>query len=135
LTGAKYAATGHGYVNGIFAIGGVSRFEGTMPCPPGDAFNMERGGVYLDLIKEKNSIRLTDAEMRSHPAWWGLPEGHAPLRGLLGARLVDVNDKPNGLMMASDKVDGCDFTEETKYWLNCAIISLAQHRGPERMGA
>jgi hypothetical protein len=69
LTDAKYAATGHGYVNSIFTTGGVSRSEGAMTCPPGEAFNVEKGGVYLDLIKEKNStIRLTDAEMRSHPA-------------------------------------------------------------------
>jgi PAS domain S-box-containing protein len=130
LTGAKYAVTGHGYVNGVFTAGGVSRSEGAMPCPPGEAFNVEKGGVYLDLIQEKNSIRLTDAEMRSHPAWWDLPESHVPLRGLLGARLVDVNGQPNGLLMASDKEDGGDFTAEDETILSqlAAIVSLAlQH--------
>jgi PAS domain-containing protein len=130
LTGANYAATGHGYVNGVFTAGGVSRSEKAMACPPGELFNVEKGGVYLDLIQEKNSIRLTDAEMRSHPAWSGLPEGHVPLRGLLGARLVDVKGQPNGLIMVSDKEDGRDFTAEDETILSqlAAIVSLAlQH--------
>jgi PAS domain S-box-containing protein len=130
LTGAKYAATGHGYVNGIFTTGGVSRSEGAVPCPPGEAFNVEKGGVYLGLIQESDSIRLTDAEMRSHPTWWGLPEGHVPLRGLLGARLVNAKGQPNGLLMVSDKEDGGDFTAEDETILSqlAAIVSLAlQH--------
>ncbi len=130
LTQARYAATGHGYVNGVFTIGGASRSEEAMPCPPGEAFNVEKGGVYLDLILEKNSVRLTDAEMRSHPTWWGLPENHVPLRGLLGARLVDVNGQPNGILMASDKEDGGDFAPEDETILSqlAAIVSLAlQH--------
>jgi len=68
LIGAKYAATGHGYINGVFTAGGVSLSEEAMDCPPGEIFKIEKGGVYLDLIKEKDSFRLTDAEMRSHPA-------------------------------------------------------------------
>ncbi len=137
LTGAKYAATGHGYVNGIFTIGGASRSEGAMPCPPGEAFNVEKGGVYLDLILEKNSIRLTDAEMRAHLVWWGLPEGHIPLRGLLGARLVDVNGQPNGLLMASDKEDEGDFTTEDEIILSqlAAIVSLALRHIEARLEA
>ncbi len=130
LMGAKYAATGHGYVNGVFIARGMSHSEGAMACPPGELFDVEKGGVYLDLIQEKNSIRLTDAEMRSHPAWLGLPEGHVPLCGLLGARLVDVNGQPNGLMMVSDKEDGGDFTVEDETILSqlAAIVSLAlQH--------
>ncbi len=127
LTGAKYAVSGHGYVNGIFTIGGTSHSEGAMPCPPGEAFNIERGGVYLDLIQEKNSIRLTDAEMRAQTAWWGLPEGHVPLRGLLGARLMDEKGKPSGLLMVSDKENGGDFTAEDETILSqlAAIVSLA----------
>ncbi len=130
LIGARYAATGHGYVNGVFTIGGVSRSEGAIYTSLSEAFNVEKGGVYLDMLQEKNSIRLTDAEMRAHSVWSGLPKGHVPLRGLLGVQLVNVNGQPNGLMMVSDKEDGGDFTAEDETTLSqlAAIVSLAlQH--------
>jgi len=137
LTGARYVTTGHGYVNGAFTAGGASRSDGAMPCPTGKEFNIEKGGVYLNLIQEKESIRLTEAEMRSNPAWWGLPEGHVPLRGLLGVRLVDVNGQPNGLMMASDKEDGGEFTAEDETILSqlAAMVSLALQHIEARMEA
>jgi PAS domain S-box-containing protein len=130
ITGAKYAATGYGYVNGIFTTGGASHSKGAMPCPPGKMFNVEKGGVYLDLIRGKNSIRFTDAEMHAHPAWCILPEDHVPLRGLLGARLVDAKGQPNGLIIVSDNEGGGDFTVEDETILSqlAAIVSLAlQH--------
>lgn len=66
----------------------------------------------MGLIEDFESLRLTDAEMRSHPMWWGLPDGHLPLRGLLGARLLDFHGQPNGMILISDKEDGGDFTAE-----------------------
>ena len=33
-------------------------------------------------------------------------QGHMPLRGLLGARLLDAGGRPNGMIMVSDKADG-----------------------------
>jgi len=68
LAGAKYVTTGHVYVSGVFTAGAGSLSEEAMDCLPGEIFKIEKGGVYLDLIKEKDSFRLTDAEMRSHPA-------------------------------------------------------------------
>jgi light-regulated signal transduction histidine kinase (bacteriophytochrome) len=58
-----------------------------------------------------------------------LPEGHAPLRGLLGVRLTGRDGRPNGLIMVSDKREG-GFTEEDETLLRqlAAITSLAlQH--------
>ena len=72
LCGARYVIAGHGYVNGNFITGGASRAPGAMPCPSGQVLGIEKGGVYMDLIEKGESTRLTDAQMRVHPAWWGL---------------------------------------------------------------
>ena len=91
---------------------------------------LEKGGVYMDLMEKEESIRLTDAQMRAHPAWWGLPSDHVPMRGLLGTRLVDTMRKPNGILMVSDKEDGSDFTKEDETALKqlAAIASLASQQ-------
>lgn len=84
----------------------------------------------MDLIQSNRSIRLTDADIKQHPAWWGLPEGHAPLRGLLGASLFDREGRANGLIMVSDKSFGEDFTPEDEVFVAhlASITSLAvQH--------
>ena len=130
LADARYSAAGHGYVNGKFVTGGASRSEGATPCPPGQVFNVERGGVYMDLVEKSESLCLTDAEMRAHPMWWGLPDDHVPMRGLLGSRLIDFQGKPNGMILVSDKEDGSDFTAEDEAALRqlAIIASLAlQH--------
>ena len=83
----------------------------------------------MELIQGRDSIRLTQEELVNHPAWWGLPENHAPLRGLLGARLADENGQTNGVIMVSDKMNG-EFTEEDEHFLRqlAIITSLAlQH--------
>jgi len=129
LTGARVASSGHGYVQGTFLVGAASRDEDFPPCPPGQDFAVEKGGVYMELIESVDSLRLTDAEMRDHPAWRGLPLDHAPMRGLLGVRLVDAQGKANGTIMVSDKRDG-EFTEQDEAILRQlgAITSLAlQH--------
>ncbi|MBI4322222.1 MAG: GAF domain-containing protein [Chloroflexi bacterium] len=129
LTGARIAITGHGYVSGSFRVGASSRAPGAITCPPGDQFKVERGGVYLELIEKLESIRLTDEEMRSHPAWRGLPPDHGPLRGLLGARLVGRDGRANGLLMVTDKEQG-EFTPEDETLLRqlAALASLGlQH--------
>ena len=111
LTGARLGVSGHGFRDGRFQLAVTSRDDEAPPCPPGDAFAIERGGVHLDLISKVTSLCLTDAELRQHPSWWGLPEGHCPLRGLLGARLTDATGDGVGLIMLSDKAEG-DFDAE-----------------------
>ena len=129
LTDARIGVAGHGYHSGHFRIGAASRAEYVTACPPGELFDVQRGGVYLDLIQEAPSLRLTDEQLRAHPAWWGLPPGHRPLRGLLGARLVERDGHASGLIMVSDKVEG-DFTAEDEALLVqlAALASLGmQH--------
>ncbi len=106
--------------DGHFRIGAASRAEDVAVCPPGELFDVQKGGVYLDLIQEVPSLRLTDEQLRTHSAWWGLPDGHRALHGLLGARLVERDGQASGLIMVSDKVDG-DFTAEDE----ALLIQLA----------
>jgi signal transduction histidine kinase/HAMP domain-containing protein len=129
LTGARLGTAGHGYVSGAFRVGASSRTDDVPPCPPGQTFCVANGGVYMELIEKYDSIRLTDEQLRSSPSWWGLPQGHMPLRGVLGARMYDIDGKTNGLIMVSDKTDG-EFTEEDEALLMqlAALASLAlQH--------
>lgn len=113
---AKMGISGHGYSNGRFHVGATSKSEDAPWCPPSSLFEMERGGVYMDLMEGKNTVRLTDEELQSHPHWWGLPEGHASLRGLLGARLVGAGNETRGLIMVSQSEEG-EFTREDELLL------------------
>ncbi len=129
MVGAKLAVAGHGYREGTFRVGGASRNAEAVPCPEGEVFAMERGGTYLELIEGATSLRLSDAELRSHPRWQGLPEGHTPLRGLLGAPLLGDSGAVAGLIMVSDKEQG-EFSAEDEILLRqlAALTSLGlQH--------
>lgn len=109
LTKARIGAGAHGPVNGVLRIKVASGIEGTSCGLADEVFAVKKGNVLLDLIDKGHSFRLTDEELRNHPAWWGLPPGHVPLRGLLGARLTSRDGGANGLIMVSDRQDG-DFT-------------------------
>ncbi|MBE0476138.1 MAG: GAF domain-containing protein [Coriobacteriia bacterium] len=128
LVGARLAVAGHGYEQDDFRLGVVSRAEDAPPCMEGAEFAVERGGTYLELVESVESLRLTEERLRAHPRWRGLPEGHVPLRGLLGARLSDTEGRPVGMIMLSDK-EG-DFTPEDEVLLRqlASIASLGlQH--------
>jgi PAS domain S-box-containing protein len=111
LVGAHICIAGHGYQQGVFEVGATSRTEGVPPCPSGEEFKIEQGGVYMQLIEKRVPLRLTAEELHQHPDWWGLPTGHIPLRGLLGVPLFGLEDQPIGLIMAAGKQQG-DFTAE-----------------------
>lgn len=128
IADARLSIAGHGFNNGQFRVGASSRFGGDS-CPDLRSFSVERGGVYVGLLTEHESIRLTDMALREHPRWWGLPDGHPPLRGLLGARLVNAAGDPIGVIMVSDRASG-DFSEEDEALMRqlAHISSLAlQH--------
>jgi PAS domain S-box-containing protein len=129
LTGARLGVSGHGYREGTFLVGASSRASELSSCPPGEVFDVERGGVYLDLLEKEATLRLSQAEMEAHPAWRGLPENHAPLRGLLGARLIGLDGQASGLIMVSDKAgDEFDAEDEAALGQLAAMTSLAlQH--------
>src|SRR3990172_3495909 len=83
----------------------------------------------MDLVEGADAIRLTDAELRAHPRWWGLPEAHVPMRGLLGVRLVGRQGETRGMLLVTDKEHG-DFTAEDESLLRqlATMASLAmQH--------
>jgi PAS domain S-box-containing protein len=120
LCGARLAISGFISPDAVFQIGPTYRAEGAPPCPPGQSFTIERGGVYLDLVQGRPSLRLTDEEMRRHPAWRGLPEGHVPLHGFLGARLAGQDGRAMGVIMLSDKAGG-DFAAEDE----ASLVQLA----------
>jgi signal transduction histidine kinase/CheY-like chemotaxis protein len=135
LTRASVATFGHGFVNGHFQASGSSRVEGAPECPQAERFAMERGGVYMDLVEGRETIRLTDTEMRAHPRWWGLPDRHVPMRGLLGVRLNDAQGRINGMILVTDRLEG-DFTAEDEALLRQlgAIASIAVQHVQARLG-
>lgn len=142
LTEAGISVCANGFHPGA-APNAVTSVSSDIPWTTDDAArSIERGGVYTEIINEGRSIRYTDEELRSHPGWWGLPDGHPALRGLIGAPLIDRTGRTVGLVMASDKRCG-EFTEEDEALLNqlALIASLglqhiearreAEHRAEE----
>ncbi len=130
LTGARLAKTSYGYSDSTFSIDAHSFAENTPACPAGLSFQVNRGGVYLELIHQTPTLRLTSRQLENHSKWWGLPEGHVPLRGFLGARITDAQNAPYGMVLVSDKTDGQEFTAEDEHLLDrlAAIGSMAlQH--------
>jgi PAS domain S-box-containing protein len=129
LTGARIAACGHGLLSGQPLLVGSARVPGAPHCPLGVLFQAERSGVHMCLLEGVQSIRLTDAQLRAHPSWWGLPREHVPMRGLLGVRLLGRGGRSSGMILATDKEEG-DFTEEDESLLTqlATVASLAlQH--------
>lgn len=129
LTNARLAVCGHGFHEGHFEVIAASPEGGRPSCPPGEVFRVERGGVHLELMEGRNTLRYTDAQLRAHPQWWGLPAEHVPLRGLLGARLVGRTAESAGVILVSDKRDG-EFTSEDEALLGqlAALCSVGmQH--------
>ena len=132
LTGARIGTSGHGYKEGAFRVGVTSRAAGVPRCPEGKVLDIQKGGVYLRLIEGKGPVRLTEEQLRSQPDWWGLPEGHGPLRGLLGTTLYGPSGSAEGLVMVSDKQDG-DFTAEDEALL--AQLSVVASLGLQHIEA
>jgi two-component system nitrate/nitrite sensor histidine kinase NarX len=123
LTGARVGIAGHSYEEDVFQVGATSRSEDMPPCPPGEDFDFWEGGLYLDLLEGKTSLRLTDEQLRQHPAWQDLPEEHVPLRGLLGTRLVGREGQTRGLLMASDKKEGHFTVEDEALLIQLAALT------------
>jgi PAS domain S-box-containing protein len=129
LTSARLATCGHGLVGERLVVGGSARAPGAPSCPPGDMFDLQRGGVHVALVEGADALRLTDAQLRAHPRWWGLPAEHVPMRGLLGVPMRARDGRTSGLILVTDKERG-DFTEEDESLLRqlATVASLAlQH--------
>lgn len=63
LAEARIAVCGHGNVNGKFTVGGANWREGASPCTPEESFRFKTGGVLMELIQGKESIRLTQTQL------------------------------------------------------------------------
>jgi GAF domain-containing protein len=95
-------------------------------------FRMPARGVGLHalVVAENRALRLTQAEVESHPAWRGYAEArgtHPPLRGLLAVPIVGEDGLNYGLLQTSDKAGGGDFDEDDERNLRClaALAALA----------
>jgi PAS domain S-box-containing protein len=73
-------------------------------------------GINSLVFREKRTMRMTQAELESHPTWRGHgreADRHPPLRGWLAAPLLGGDDEAIGVVQLSDKwADGkpCEFT-------------------------
>jgi GAF domain-containing protein len=71
-------------------------------------------GIHNWVLEHNAPIRLTQAELESHPAWKGFGSEagqHPPMRGWLAAPLIDRQGINWGLIQLSDKYEG-DFNAE-----------------------
>lgn len=70
-------------------------------------------GLHGIALKPGDVVRLTQAEVESHPAWraFGDQAGrHPPMRGWLATAVCRDDGMPYGLLQLSDKAAGADFT-------------------------
>lgn len=111
LTGANLAVFGHVHDGSQFEIGPTASDGEPVSCPIDAPFALHLAGVHTQILERKRAVRLTREEMESSPEWWGVPAGHAPLQGLLGAPLMDISGNPTGIMLLTDK-QGDDFTTD-----------------------
>jgi two-component sensor histidine kinase len=82
-------------------------------------------GIYAMVCESNRPVRLTQAELESHPRWRGFgahEADHPPMRGWLAAPLVAQNGQNLGLIQLSDKTDGTDFGAGDE----AVLVQLAQ---------
>ncbi|MBB3221678.1 PAS domain-containing sensor histidine kinase [Pseudoduganella umbonata] len=90
------------------------------------AVNTDGTGIYAEVCRTNQVMRLTQAELTAHPAWKGFGShagSHPPMRGWLAVPLIDRTGRNIGLIQASDKTDG-EFTVEDESIL-MQLASLA----------
>ncbi len=126
LTVAKMAVSGHGYKKGTYFFTGASKSGHARPCVPGEWggwFGGGYSGVCHEILQARVPLRLTAAELERHPQWHGLPQGHPPLRGILGVPLLGHKGEAVGLLMVTDKKVRKDFTADDEMIL-CLLASI-----------
>jgi PAS domain S-box-containing protein len=81
-------------------------------------------GLYRLVCELNRPLRMTQAELEAHPAWWGLGKAasrHPPLRGWLAAPLIGRDDQNIGLLQLSDRYQE-EFTQDDE----AILVQLAQ---------
>lgn len=92
-------------------------FRGLVEPPDGT-------GLYGLVCENNRAMRMTQAELESHPDWRGFgsyADKHPPMRGWLAVPLSNRKGKNIGLLQLSDKFEG-EFTQQDEFM----AIELAQ---------
>jgi PAS domain S-box-containing protein len=82
-------------------------------------------GIYTQVCRTNQPMRLTQAELEAHPAYQGFSSQrgkHPPLRGWLAVPLVGKDGQNIGLLQLSDKYNGGDFSADDE----AMLVQLAQ---------
>lgn len=97
-------------------------------------------GIHALAHQVDRPIRLTDEELRAHPAWRNFGNEvaeHPPMRGWLAAPLIGSDGANYGFIQASDRLEG-EFTDQDEANLvrlaqltSAALDALAQLHLPE----
>jgi signal transduction histidine kinase len=121
LTGARFAALGildesRSVLARFLTLGldDVTR-ERIGPLPTGR-------GVLGELIRDPQPLRVGD--IGRHPASYGFPSGHPPMRAFLGVPIT-IGEQPWGNLYLTEKQDGGVFDEEDERW----VVLLAGFAG------
>jgi len=131
LIGARYAALGVPNQKGglrFFTVSGISpeQIQKIDHLPVGV-------GLIGEIMQSRTALRLAD--MSAHPQAAGFPEGHPPMRTLLGMP-IQIGKQLFGTFYLADKLDGSDFDEEDTWLLetlaNSAALAIASARFREQ---
>jgi GAF domain-containing protein len=97
-------------------------------------------GIHAYVHTVRQPIRLTDQQLRAHPAWRNFGDEHdrhPPMRGWLAVPLIGSDGANYGFIQASDRLEG-DFTEQDEANLvrlaaltSTALDALAQLHLPD----
>ncbi|HLZ25001.1 MAG TPA: GAF domain-containing protein [Ktedonobacterales bacterium] len=101
-------------------------------------------GIHALVVTEGKPMRLTQAELETHPAWQGFGSEagkHPPMRGWLAVPLIGHNQRHYGLLQLSDKYNDADFTEDDEIHFSqlaqltaIALDALCELHGEQRIG-
>jgi GAF domain-containing protein len=72
-------------------------------------------GIHALVVDDPKPLRLTQAELESHPAWHGFGREagkYPPMRGWLAVPLIGADGRCYGLLQLSDKYGDAEFTAE-----------------------
>ncbi|MFD7072792.1 GAF domain-containing protein [Nocardioides sp. NPDC059952] len=122
LAGARYAALG------VLASGGERRLRvfinrGLTPEQELRIGDLPTGhGLLGLLIDHPEPVRLRDIE--EHPASFGFPAHHPPMRSFLGVP-VRIGEKVFGNLYLTEKTDGAEFTDQDE----SIVVALAAAAG------
>jgi signal transduction histidine kinase len=120
LASARYAALGvisdEGGLSQFITVGVDDETAATIGTPP------HGHGILGVLIKEPKPLRLHD--IGDHPASYGFPPGHPPMRGFLGVP-IRIRDEVFGNLYLTEKTTGGDFDDDDE----AVVLALAAAAG------